>query len=325
MAGQSDRAANAAGQEVVVTRTFDAPRALVFRAWTDPAHLARWWGPKGFTNPVCEWEARPGGRIRIHMTGPDGAVYPMSGTFHEVVEQEKLVYTSGALEDSTGRPAFEVRTTVTFAEDGGRTTVTVHNVVTHATGAATGAIAGMRAGWGQSLDKLADDLAGGAAEEKPFVISRTFDAPRDLVFKAWTETERLTRWFGPVGFTTVAAKNDPRPGGVFHYCMLAPNGSEMWGRWAYIAVAAPEQLVFVSSFSDAAGNIVRAPFSETWPLEVLSVVTFAEADGRTTVTMRGEPVNATAAERATFAGMGDSMTKGWTGTLDQLAEHLAKG
>ena len=83
----------------------------------------------------------------------------------------------------------------------------------------------------------------------------------------------------------------------------------------------PERLAFVSSFSDAQGNTVRAPFSETWPLEVLSTVTFAERD-KTTVTMRGVPINATEAERQTFQGMHGSMRQGWGGTLDQLTEYL---
>ena len=144
------------------------------------------------------------------------------------------------------------------------------------------------------------------------------------MFRAWTETGHLTRWFGPVGFTTHSHKNDLRPGGVFHYHMRAANGHEMWGKWVYREIVPPERLVFVSSFSDEAGGTARAPFSSDWPLEVLSTVTFAERDGHTTLTMRGVPLNATEAERKTFAAMHGSMLKGWTGTLDQLVEYLAK-
>jgi uncharacterized protein YndB with AHSA1/START domain len=66
-----------AERELTITRVFDAPRALVFEVWTDPKHLAQWWGPQGFTNPVCEFDARVGGELRIHMRGPDGSIYPM--------------------------------------------------------------------------------------------------------------------------------------------------------------------------------------------------------------------------------------------------------
>src|ERR1700740_1278719 len=79
-----------AEREIVITRVFDAPREAVFKAWTDAKELAQWWGPKGFTNPVCEIDARVGGAIRIHMRSPDGTVYPMKGEFREIVPPERL-------------------------------------------------------------------------------------------------------------------------------------------------------------------------------------------------------------------------------------------
>src|SRR5579862_8930953 len=91
-----------AEREVTITRTFAAPRALVFKAWTDPQHLAQWWGPKGFTNPVCEFDARVGGALRIHMRGPDGTIYPMEGVIRELVTPERLVF-SAAATDTAGK------------------------------------------------------------------------------------------------------------------------------------------------------------------------------------------------------------------------------
>ena len=83
-----------ADREIVVVRVFDAPRALVFKAWTDPKRLAEWWGPKGFTNPVCEADPRPGGKWRIVMRGPDGADYPHGGQYLEVTPPERIVMTN---------------------------------------------------------------------------------------------------------------------------------------------------------------------------------------------------------------------------------------
>src|SRR5471030_3335358 len=80
------------GREFVITREFDAPRELVFKAWTDPKHLAQWWGPRGFTNPVCEWDVRPGGKIYDVMRAPNGVDYPMGGEFCEIVPPERLVF-----------------------------------------------------------------------------------------------------------------------------------------------------------------------------------------------------------------------------------------
>jgi uncharacterized protein YndB with AHSA1/START domain len=148
-----------AGHVVVITRILDAPRDLVFKAWTDPKHLARWWGPKWFTNPVCEVDVRPGGAIRIDMRAPDGVVYPMKGVFHEVVEPERLVFTSSALEDEDGNPRLENLNTVTFAEHEGKTKLTVRAVVVKAEPGSEGALAGMEEGWSQSLDSLTELLA----------------------------------------------------------------------------------------------------------------------------------------------------------------------
>ncbi len=147
-----------AQQELVMTRILDAPREVVFKAWTDPERVKRWWGPKGFTNPVCELDPRPGGAIRIHMRAPDGVVYPMTGVFNEIVEPERLVFTSGAL-DAKGNPLFEILTTVTFAEHGGKTKLTMHAKVMMATAAAAPHLAGMEMGWSQTLDRLAEYVA----------------------------------------------------------------------------------------------------------------------------------------------------------------------
>ena len=163
-----------------------------------------------------------------------------------------------------------------------------------------------------------------APSDLEFVITRVFDAPRKLVWKAWTERERLMRWFGPKGFTMRAATLDFRPGGVFHYCLRSPDGQEIWGKFVYREIAAPERIVLVNSFSDEKGNLTHHPMSPTWPLEMLSTTTFTEHDGKTTITVRWAPLNATEFERKTFEAGHESMQKGWTGTLDQLAEYLAK-
>lgn len=157
-----------------------------------------------------------------------------------------------------------------------------------------------------------------------FVITRTFDAPRDLVWKAWTEPDRMRLWWGPKGFTVTTCKMDLRPGGSLHYCLRSPDGHEMWGRFIYREIVAPTRLVAVNSFSDADAGVTRHPLSETWPLELLSTFEFAAEGDRTTLTVRWLPINPTASEQATFDGAHDGMRQGWTGTMDQLAEYLAK-
>src|SRR6187402_2723182 len=96
---------------------------------------------------------------------------------------------------------------------------------------------------------------------KDLVLERIVDAPRELVFKAWTEADRLARWWGPVGFELGISKMDLRPDGIFLYSMKTPDGHEMWGKFTFHEIEAPEKLVFVSSFSNSDCNTTRAPFS----------------------------------------------------------------
>jgi uncharacterized protein YndB with AHSA1/START domain len=148
-----------APRELVITRVFDAPRDLVYKAWTEPEHLAQWWGPHGFTNPVCEVDVRPGGAIYIVMRGPDGTDYPMSGTFQEVVPPERLVFSARAFEDDAGNALLEDVTTVTFEALNGKTAMRLHAVVLKETAEGAEAAEGMEEGWNQSLDRLVELLA----------------------------------------------------------------------------------------------------------------------------------------------------------------------
>ncbi len=160
---------------------------------------------------------------------------------------------------------------------------------------------------------------------KPFEITRVFDAPRDKVWKAWTEAERLKQWWGPAGFKVHTSKVDLRPGGIFHYGMKAPDGSDMWGRFTYREIKAPERLVFIVSFSDPKGGLTRHPGHAAWPLETLSTVTFTEQGGKTKVTVQWIPADSsTEAERKTFDEGRDSMKQGWGGTMDQFAAYLGQ-
>jgi uncharacterized protein YndB with AHSA1/START domain len=156
-----------------------------------------------------------------------------------------------------------------------------------------------------------------------FVIARIFDAPRDLIWKAWTESERMAQWWGPKGFVMRVAKLDLRPGGVFHYSMRSPDGKDLWGKFMYREIVVPERLVFVVSFSDERGGTTRHWFSPTWPLEVLNTVSFTEHNGKTTIRLSGFPINATEEESKTYEGGFQSMQQGFKGTLDQLDGYLA--
>jgi uncharacterized protein YndB with AHSA1/START domain len=157
----------------------------------------------------------------------------------------------------------------------------------------------------------------------PFVITRTFNAPRDVVWKAYTQQEHMALWFGPKGFTMPHSVMNLRPGGTFHYCMKAPNGFEMWGKWTLVEISPPDKLVAIQMFSDAQGNIARHPMSATWPPQTLATTTLDEANGQTTLTLHYLPHEANATEVATFEASFAGLQAGWSGTFDQLEHYLA--
>jgi len=152
-------AANEFGEGTVeIVRVFDAPRALVWQAWTDPKMMAQWFGPRDFTSTVPELDLRVGGALRIVMHG-HGNDYPMIGTFLEIVAPERLVFSSAAI-DNDGNRLLKGETTVSFTEKAGKTTLTLK---AHAVGLvpiAAQMLAGMNAGWTQSIDKLGELVAG---------------------------------------------------------------------------------------------------------------------------------------------------------------------
>ncbi len=155
-----------------------------------------------------------------------------------------------------------------------------------------------------------------------FTISRTFAAPRQRLFDAWSKPEIMAKWWGPKGLTVKSYTLDLRPGGIYHYCLQAPDGSDMWGKFVYREIVPPSRLVFVNCFSDEKGGITRHPWSPNWPLKTLSTITFSEHEGGTKVTIQWTPLNATELELKTFEEGKVGMQQGWTGTLDQLADYL---
>jgi uncharacterized protein YndB with AHSA1/START domain len=148
-------AADEVPSELHLRRFFAAPRQMVFEAWTKPEMVKEWWGPKCFTNPVCEMDARQGGAILIHMQGPDGTVYPMTGRFVEFYPPYRFHFTSGPV-DQDGNQPFETWTSVFFEEVEGGTEVVLDVHVTRSTPEAARYLKGMREGWSQSLEKLAE-------------------------------------------------------------------------------------------------------------------------------------------------------------------------
>ncbi|MFH2135485.1 MAG: SRPBCC domain-containing protein [Pseudomonadota bacterium] len=156
----SAKGSESSNSEVIISRTFDAPRRLVWQAWTDPKHIMQWWGPAGFHNERCESELRIGGRFQLEMRAPDGNVYPCIGTFREIVEGERIVYDGEAAEGHPCGAGIPPRATVTvsFAEQNGKTRLTLHTRFASPERKQAAAEARFIVSWEEALDRLAQAL-----------------------------------------------------------------------------------------------------------------------------------------------------------------------
>ena len=160
MVGKTLGSAPATDREIVISRVFDAPRTLVFKAWTDPELVIQWWGPKGYTGLACEMDLRPGGTFWFEMRGPDGNVCPCRGTIRELVEPERMVFVGdpGHMHACGGGLPPEGIVTVTFAERNGKTVLTIHTRLPSRAQREATIAAGFQPGWETCLDRLATHL-----------------------------------------------------------------------------------------------------------------------------------------------------------------------
>ena len=160
------------------------------------------------------------------------------------------------------------------------------------------------------------------SEDEVFILSRTLDAPKALVWACWTQAEHLANWFGPAGMKLIVRTLDFRVGGTFLYGMQMPTGMTMWGKWVFREIQAPDSMAYVVSFCNEACVPVRHPMAPLWPLEVMAVQTLSEKDGKTLLESRSYPIHATPEERAVFKAGHVGMQVGFGGTFAQLDAYL---
>jgi uncharacterized protein YndB with AHSA1/START domain len=295
-----------ADRTLTTSRVFDAPRDLVYRAWTDPKQVAKWFPPDQFSAPVCELDVRPGGVIRIHMRGDDdagefaGLVFPGKGVYREVVPNERLSFTFEG--EGEGSPPPPILMTVIFEDQGRKTKITIHQTAETVAGyeelVKTGATEGLR----QSLDKLTAMLE----EKRPDTVvrvdgrtlslTRTFDAPRELVWKAFTDPAHIVKWMFAADWEAPFAETDVRPGGAFRIGMRPADHSEEGFVFdgTYREIVKPERIV--QAIGD--GRVMKT--------------TFEDVGGKTRLTLSVEMAMSEEQER-----------RGYTQILEHFAQHIA--
>jgi uncharacterized protein YndB with AHSA1/START domain len=309
-------------RELRLTRVYDAPLALVWDAFTLDAHAAQWWGPRGFTITTHHKDVRPGGMWDYTMHGPDGTDWPNFTRYLEVEPRARLVYDHGA-SSADAAPMFRV--TAHFRDVDGRTELTLRMTFPSADAARNARVFIKAAGGNSTWDRLAEYLAQQHTHEEIFVVTRSFDAPIEPVFDAFTKPDRLTQWLPPTGFTM-----------VFHRAHIAAGGDAFWsmtdgtvamhGRFAYLTVERPHTLEYRQCFTDAEERIARHPGAPAWPETMQTRVQLtAEGPAQTRVTIRWSVAGvATAEEIAAFVAERGGMTQGWTGSFDTLEAVLAE-
>jgi uncharacterized protein YndB with AHSA1/START domain len=258
-------------KEVTLTRVVDASVDLVFTAWTDPERVRRWYAPDGMDISSASSERRRGGSFEIVMRAPDGTEFPLRGTYVEFDPPRRLVMDAQAF-GPDGQAALHAVTTVDLADNGGKTEITVHERARALTPAAAMMLAGMEVGLTQSLRHLDDVLTG--AFDRQISITRMVEAPREVVFDAWTSDEHLSQWWGPNGFTLTTDEIDVRPGGRWRFTMHGPDGVDYPNELLYEEVVRPELITFEHG---APGR------DDPW---FRGVITFDDFMGNTVLTMR---------------------------------------
>ncbi len=305
-------------RDLVITRVFDAPVELVWKAWTEPERIKKWWGPKNYTAPVIKVDFKVGGKALLSMRGPDGKDVWTTGTYKEIVPLKRIVTTdsfadkNGKVVPSTayGMSGFplELQVTITFQAQGNRTKMTLRH-----SGLPSGKLSEMTGvGWNESFDKLEVSLASALhviAEpgKQEIVMTRTFDAPRKLVFSAFTDPKLIPQWWGPRALKTIVDKMDVRFGGTWRYIHRTADGSEYAFHGVYHQVQ-EERIVDTFEYEGMPGHVM------------LETIDLEEHNGKTK--MINTSVFQSIEDRDGMLHSG--MERGATETMDRFSELLVK-
>jgi|GEM_PF-127423 len=231
--------------DIVMQRTLRAPRALVWALWTDPDHVRSWWGPHGFENTACEIDLRPGGRFYVAMRTPDGEPCPCEGVFVEIAAPERLVYDGlpHMHPCGSGLPP-ESRVSVSFAEQGLDTRVTVHARLLSPDRRAAAVEHGFAEGWADCFERMSELLPQGSGEGFSIVTSRRFSASPASLFALFADPAHLKYWWGPDGFTNTIPVFDFQEGGDFRIVMHGPDGRDHDNHKRFVEIVTDRRIVF---------------------------------------------------------------------------------
>lgn len=318
---------NREAKEIIVSCVFDAPKDLVWKMYTDPKLIPLWWGPKRLATKVEKMDVRPGGTWRFIQFDKDGRSYAFHGTYREVVPLECMIYTF-SFEGIP--PEHELFQTVKFEEykkpfrkndviplrssETARTKVTETTVYKTIEDLEKMLNLGMKEGVIESMDRFGELLT-----SKELVIGRTFSAPRDLIWKMFTDPKLIPLWWGPKEFKVPYAEIDFRTGGKYLISMQSPDGKEFWSTGIYLDIIPPERLVMMDSFADEHGHEVPSTYyglERGFPMEMLIKVELREDINNTKLTLKHSDISCISSKDL------GNMKQGWNQSFDKLEEVL---
>ena len=306
---------SAVRNELLVTRVFDAPVSLVYRVWTEPEHVVHWWMPVDFLPPIVEnMDVRVGGGWRIQMPHPSGMVCTAYGVYREVVRDKRLAWDDFC--DENGKYFHKAHVTVDFEQlSASKTRVTLRAHLEEVPGRDPRFTLefmekGWVGGWKDNLGLLDGYLPKAAASTagRELVLERVYDAPRELVYKVWTDPRHVVHWWGPNGFTTTNHSMEVKVGGMWRYTMHGPDGTDYPNRMTFLVVEPNKRLVYDHG-DDENPRMFQASAS------------FDDLGGKTRLTLR--LVFDTAEQRNETVEKAGAI-EGGKQTLARLAEYISK-
>ncbi len=313
-------------QEILITRHIYSPRDEVYKALTDPLLIPRWWGPERLSTVVQKMTVIPGGTWRYVQTDKEGEEFAFHGVYHDVVINQRLVYTS----EFEGTPGNVTLYTDQLTDENGNTIITSHAVFYSVEDRDQKLLWGLEEGVRETTRRL-NELLGkmGMPERRDHImerqeendecltITRTFDAPREQVWGHWTDPSQYMCWWGPKDFTSPYARFDLRPGGKYLSCMRGSDGKDYWDTGHYEEIDELSRIVYTDSFADENGNPVPPSFYGMvgdQPVEMTVEVRLEDFGGKTCMTL----------EHCGMPGgeMIDQAKEGWNQFFDKLVSCL---
>lgn len=313
------------GKDLIITRIFDAPRELVWKAWTVPELAMRWWGPEGFTAPVTKIDLRVGGKYLYAMRSPEGKDFWSTGVYRELVPMERIVATDSFSDEKgnvvpasyygmTGDWPSELLATMTFEDQKGKTRFTLRHECLPPGEMTESA----KAGWNGSFDKLEKVLAEEKSRRaKTMIIAepgkqeasvvRIFDASVERLLSAYTDPKLMVWWWGPRKYEIIVDKMDAKEGGSWRILNRDNEGNEFAFHGVYHEVT-PKRIVYTFEWEGLPDHVI------------LGIVTFEDLNGKTKLTEKS--VFETVEDRDGMLKSG--MEEGTPEIMDRLAELVEK-